>query len=103
VGRGLHGSTHAPLISLAGRLSSNRSVHQIQGASTSGRSADCGSTACTDKTAPNLGISQALRVAFDGLVKSVREEPILQGMTDLSTTVMCHFYNQACTAIVNYL
>src|SRR5215472_17118325 len=67
---------------------------------TSGRSADCGSTACTDKTAPNLGISQALRVAFDGLVKSVREEPILQGMTDLSTTVMCHFYNQACTAIV---
>ena len=33
VGRGLHGSTHAPLISLAGRLSSNQSVHQIQGAS----------------------------------------------------------------------
>src|SRR5215469_6027655 len=33
VGRGLDGSTHAPLTSLAGRLSSNQSVHQVQGAS----------------------------------------------------------------------
>jgi hypothetical protein len=33
VGRGLDGNTHAPLTSLADRLSSNQSVRQVQGAS----------------------------------------------------------------------